>query len=101
MTNKISRRNVLAGAVSAGLAAGSMTGAPAQAQQRSTETKLPDVWGQDFLYQWSPPANVKRDRDTDRRLSEAGWRVVRIWEHEDPAEASERVIREVRPYSSL
>ena len=22
---------------------------------------LPDVWGQDFLYQWSPPANVKRD----------------------------------------
>jgi sugar phosphate isomerase/epimerase len=22
---------------------------------------LPDVWGQDFLYQWSPPENVPRD----------------------------------------
>jgi len=26
--------------------------------------------------------NVKRDRDTDRLLAEAGWRIVRIWEHE-------------------
>lgn len=28
-------------------------------------------------------ANVARDRDTDERLRAAGWRVVRIWEHED------------------
>lgn len=27
--------------------------------------------------------NVARDRDTDRRLRDAGWQMVRIWEHED------------------
>lgn len=36
-------------------------------------------------------ANQRRDRDTDRQLIEAGWVVLRIWEHEDPAEASERI----------
>ena len=32
-----------------------------------------------------------RDRDTDRRLADAGWVTVRVWEHEDPAEAAVRV----------
>lgn len=32
-----------------------------------------------------------RDRDTDRRLSEAGWESVRVWEHEDPLEAARRI----------
>jgi DNA mismatch endonuclease (patch repair protein) len=32
-----------------------------------------------------------RDRDTDERLSEAGWVSLRIWEHEDPHEAALRV----------
>ena len=32
-------------------------------------------------------ANVARDRATDRRLADAGWRVVRIWEHEAPDDA--------------
>lgn len=27
-------------------------------------------------------ANIARDRDTDARLTEAGWHVVRVWEHE-------------------
>jgi DNA mismatch endonuclease (patch repair protein) len=36
-------------------------------------------------------ANVRRDRDTDARLAEAGWTVVRVWEHEDPAEAAARI----------
>ncbi|WP_181783491.1 very short patch repair endonuclease [Pseudonocardia pini] len=35
--------------------------------------------------------NRRRDRDTDQRLAEAGWRSVRVWEHEDPAEAALRV----------
>ncbi|MDV7242925.1 MULTISPECIES: very short patch repair endonuclease [Rhodococcus] len=35
--------------------------------------------------------NVTRDRDTDARLIESGWTVVRIWEHEDPIEAADRV----------
>ena len=30
--------------------------------------------------------NVARDRATERRLAKAGWRVVRIWEHETPDE---------------
>ena len=41
-------------------------------------------------------ANVSRDRDTDRRLAEAGWTVVRIWEHEMPAVAADRVMEELR-----
>lgn len=40
--------------------------------------------------------NVARDRDTDTRLRAAGWLVVRVWEHEEPAAASRRVIRAVR-----
>lgn len=27
-------------------------------------------------------ANIARDRDTDRRLLEQGWTVLRVWEHE-------------------
>ncbi|MEU3473770.1 very short patch repair endonuclease [Rhodococcus sp. NPDC006774] len=40
-------------------------------------------------------ANVARDRDTDRRLIDEGWRVVRIWEHEDPTVAADRVVDEL------
>ena len=36
--------------------------------------------------------NVTRDRETDRLLGEAGWIVLRIWEHEDLEEASKRII---------
>lgn len=36
-------------------------------------------------------ANVARDRDTNRRLDDAGWVVVRVWEHEDPEHAADRV----------
>ncbi|MDK3255265.1 DNA mismatch endonuclease Vsr [Blastococcus capsensis] len=35
--------------------------------------------------------NVSRDRDTDARLLTAGWVVVRVWEHEDPVAAANRV----------
>lgn len=40
--------------------------------------------------------NRARDRDTDERLAEAGWVSVRIWEHEDPVEAADRVREIVR-----
>ena len=40
-------------------------------------------------------ANVARDRDTDTRLRDEGWRVVRIWEHEDPVVAADRVVDEL------
>jgi DNA mismatch endonuclease (patch repair protein) len=36
-------------------------------------------------------ANRTRDQDTDRRLAEAGWASVRVWEHEDPVEAADLI----------
>lgn len=44
-------------------------------------------------------ANQRRDRDTDTRLAAAGWIVVRVWEHEDPVEAAERIAATVRAAS--
>jgi DNA mismatch endonuclease (patch repair protein) len=41
-------------------------------------------------------ANRVRDADTDRRFSSAGWTVVRVWEHESPSEAADRVAGVVR-----
>jgi DNA mismatch endonuclease, patch repair protein len=41
-------------------------------------------------------ANVARDRDSERRLHEAGWIALRTWEHEDPDIAAARVERVVR-----
>lgn len=35
--------------------------------------------------------NRERDADTNRRLCDAGWTVIRVWEHEDPVVAAERV----------
>jgi DNA mismatch endonuclease (patch repair protein) len=35
--------------------------------------------------------NVRRDRDTDARLEAEGWTVVRVWEHEAPADAAARI----------
>lgn len=40
--------------------------------------------------------NQRRDADTDQRLQGAGWKVIRIWEHEDVARAARRVERAVR-----
>jgi len=42
---------------------------------------------------WVPKLarNVERDRDTDGRLAEIGWAVVRVWEHDDPEEAAGRI----------
>lgn len=40
--------------------------------------------------------NRRRDEDTNRRLAEAGWLVVRIWEHEDAGAAAGRIADAVR-----
>jgi len=47
---------------------------------------------------WGPKldSNIERDRRVDRALTEAGWRVVRIWEHEAPSGAAARIERLVR-----
>ncbi|MDP2984651.1 MAG: sugar phosphate isomerase/epimerase family protein [Candidatus Latescibacter sp.] len=55
MKNRINRRQALGvGASAAGLMMGT---APAP----SEANVMPDVWGEDFLTQWSPPEKVKRD----------------------------------------
>jgi DNA mismatch endonuclease (patch repair protein) len=56
-----------------------------------TKPKANASWWADKLM-----ANIQRDRDTDRRMDEAGWTVIRIWEHEVPAEAANRIIDLVR-----
>lgn len=52
---------------------------------------------------WSPPKanrewwihkmeiNTARDRRNDSVLRAAGWTVVRVWEHESPADAADRI----------
>src|SRR5690554_324045 len=42
---------------------------------------------------WEPKLhrNAERDAETTRLLQERGWEVIRIWEHEDPRHAAERI----------
>lgn len=41
-------------------------------------------------------ANVERDRRTDAALAERGWRVLRVWEHEDAESAADEIAAVVR-----
>lgn len=45
--------------------------------------------------------NVARDRRNDEQLRAAGWLVVRVWEHEEPGRAAERVEAAVRACLAL
>jgi DNA mismatch endonuclease (patch repair protein) len=45
-------------------------------------------------------ANIARDGDTDMRLRQAGWTVIRIWEHEDIEASADRVEAAVRKAQS-
>jgi DNA mismatch endonuclease, patch repair protein len=60
-------------------------------------------WHSCPLHRTSPKANASwwsakleanrcRDADTDVRLAEAGWRVVRVWEHEPLQDAVRAVM---------
>lgn len=52
----------------------------------------------DFWHQ-KIEGNRARDRDTDQRLREAEWTVLRFWEHEAPedvAEAIQHVVKQTR-----
>jgi DNA mismatch endonuclease, patch repair protein len=59
--------------------------------EHATLTKSNRDWWMEKL-----AANVRRDRNTDSKLSEAGWTVVRVWEHEDMEQAADKVERCVR-----
>ncbi|PKV78446.1 very short patch repair endonuclease [Nocardia fluminea] len=52
----------------------------------ATDPKNNAQWWADKL-----AGNVARDRATDLALTAAGWVVVRVWEHEDPHAAAERI----------
>ncbi len=40
--------------------------------------------------------NVERDAETTTYLQQAGWTVLRFWEHEDPESVADRVQESVR-----
>jgi len=42
-------------------------------------------------------ANITRDRDTTTRLEASGWHVIRVWEHEPPKAAADRIAQAVGP----
>jgi DNA mismatch endonuclease (patch repair protein) len=41
-------------------------------------------------------SNRQRDTDVNQLLSQTGWQVIRVWEHEDPDEAARRIEAVVR-----
>lgn len=44
-----------------------------------------------FFWKNKITQNRKRDLDTSNRLKRAGWRVIRVWEHEKPEEAADKI----------
>ncbi|MGW1163120.1 very short patch repair endonuclease [Streptomyces sp. NPDC002513] len=46
----------------------------------------PAYWSEKVL------RNVRRDRDTDERLTEAGWIVLRFWEHEPSDACAHKIV---------
>lgn len=40
--------------------------------------------------------NIARDRDTDEKLTQAGWLVLRFWEHEASDTCADKIFVEVR-----
>lgn len=55
------------------------------------------TWPKRNAEYWSAKvlANRQRDASIDAALSEAGWLVLRIWEHEDPSTAAARIAEAV------
>ena len=50
----------------------------------------PDYWRDKI------EGNCRRDQETDELLAQAGWEVLRFWEHEDPAGVAETIECSVR-----
>lgn len=51
---------------------------------------------------WVPKlqANVERDRRVDRALVDAGWEVIRVWEHVDVEDAADEIVATVESQRS-
>lgn len=58
--------------------------------EHGTQPRSNREWWRDKLRR-----TAERDADTDRALANAGWLGLRIWEHEPPEEAADRVVRAV------
>jgi DNA mismatch endonuclease (patch repair protein) len=54
--------------------------------EHGTQPRTNDEWWARKLSR-----NVARDRETDEHLTELGWVVVRVWEHDDLVLAADRV----------
>lgn len=54
----------------------------------------PDYWGPKI------EGNTRRDRETDNALREAGWTVLRFWEHQPPTEVAERIAEVVAAHAT-
>lgn len=52
---------------------------------------------------WAAKAarNMARDADTERRLAEAGWLLIVVWEHEDSSAAADRIVDAVQARRTL
>jgi DNA mismatch endonuclease (patch repair protein) len=61
----------------------------------ATSPRANEGWWKEKLKQ-----NRLRDRRVDAQLEEAGWRVIRVWEHEDPEEAADRIEGLIRSTTS-
>ncbi|MEU3740141.1 very short patch repair endonuclease [Streptomyces sp. NPDC032198] len=48
------------------------------------------------MWQQKIEQNRSRDAETNRLLGDAGWTVMRFWEHEDPRTSADRVIDQVQ-----
>lgn len=46
-------------------------------------------------------SNRKRDIETTEQLTALGWKVIRVWEHEEPERASDRIARLVQEQSGV
>lgn len=59
-------------------------------EHRSYPKTNADWWAHKLL------RNIERDRETDAHLVALGWTIIRVWEHESPATAADRVEAAVR-----
>lgn len=55
----------------------------------TTAKKNANYWGPKIL------RNQERDRETDHLLTDAGWTIVRVWEHEPPEAVAAQIIEAV------
>jgi len=63
--------------------------------QHSRPTRRNSAWWDEKIRR-----NRRRDRETDQRLTLAGWHIIRAWEHEDPGEVATRVMAAVKALRS-